>query len=138
MVLLILIFSAREAVITPAPLMSLPVNSVVAIPSCEVNEVFDYGQVSDFQTGTITASNVSDFLTDVDFIFDVSALSSFSNTTAGGSAVFENIIDSASWGKVEVAYTFDEITSVPETGSLAIFGLGLAGFALSRKAKKSA
>ena len=104
----------------------------------EVNEIFDFGQVTDFQTGTIIASSISDFLSDVDFIFDVQALSSFTNVTAGGSAVFKNVINSASWGKVEVAYTFDEITSVPETGSLAIFGLGLAGFALSRKVKKSA
>lgn len=105
----------------------------------EVGEVFDYGQVSDFQTGSIAVSDISTFLSDVDFTFTVNALSTFSNTTAGGSAVFENIIDSAAWGQVEVTYTFDDITtSVPETGSLAIFGLGLAGLALSRRAKKSA
>jgi len=104
-----------------------------------VNEVFDFGQVTDFQQGDIVASDVSAFLSDVDFTFAVNALSSFSNTTSGGSAVFQNIIDSASWGQIEVTYTFDDVVaSVPETGSLAIFGLGLAGFALSRKAKKSA
>ena len=104
-----------------------------------VGEVFDYGQVTAYQTGSIVASDINTFLNDVEFIFNVNALSSFTNSTAGGSAVFQNVIDSASWGKVEVSYTYDDIVaSVPETGSLAIFGLGLAGFALSRKAKKSA
>lgn len=104
-----------------------------------VNEVFDFGQVTDFQQGDIVVSDVSAFLSDVDFTFAVNALSSFTNITAGGSAVFQNIINSASWGQIEVTYTFDDVVaSVPETGSLAIFGLGLAGFALSRKAKKSA
>lgn len=104
----------------------------------QVGEVFDYGQVFDLQTGAIAVSDTSAFLSDVDFTFNVNALSTFQNTTAGGSAVFQNIIDSAAWGKVEVTYTYDVAASVPETGSLAIFGLGLAGFALSRKAKKSA
>ncbi len=105
----------------------------------QVGEVFDYGQVTDFQTGSISVADLSTFLNDVSFSFSVNALSTFANTTAGGSAVFENIIDSAAWGKVEVSYTYDAVVaSVPETGSLAIFGLGLAGFALSRKAKKSA
>ncbi|MBU3021011.1 PEP-CTERM sorting domain-containing protein [Aestuariibacter sp. A3R04] len=105
----------------------------------QVGEVFDYGHVSEYQSSSIAISDISAFLSDVDFSFVVNALSTFTNTTAGGSAVFENIIDSAAWGKVEVVYTYDAVvTSVPETSSLAILGLGLAGIALSRKAKKSA
>jgi hypothetical protein len=103
----------------------------------EVNEVFDYGHLTDYQVGSINTLDVNAFLSDVDFTFTLNALTSFSNSTVGGSAEFENVIDSASWGKVEVVYTYENvIASVPETGSLAIFGLGLAGFALSRKFKK--
>ncbi|WP_426358801.1 choice-of-anchor E domain-containing protein [Pseudocolwellia sp. HL-MZ19] len=107
----------------------------------QANEVFDYGQLTEFQAGTITVADFSAFTSAVDFTFAISASSSFTNIVPGGSAEFTNIIDSASWGQVEVTYTFDaapDPSTVPETGSLAIFGLGLAGFALSRKAKKSA
>jgi len=90
------------------------------------------------RTGSIAASDLSLFASDVDFLFNIVAKSGFENF-ASGAGDFTNTLSSAAWGKVEVAYTYEEIvTSVPETGSLAIFGLGLAGFALSRKAKKSA
>ncbi|WP_076417296.1 PEP-CTERM sorting domain-containing protein [Colwellia sp. UCD-KL20] len=105
----------------------------------QINEVFDYGHLDIFKTGAFTSTDFSAFTSDVNFNFVINATSSFNNIANGGSALFTNQIDSSAWGKVEVTYTYDDVsTSVPETGSLAIFGLGLAGFALSRKAKKSA
>jgi len=103
----------------------------------EAGELFTVDQTALFRTGSISVTDLSLFASDVDFTFNIVADSIFQNVSAG-TGLFTNQIDSAAWGKVEVAYTYIEGTPVPETGSLAIFGLGLAGFALSRKAKKSA
>jgi len=105
----------------------------------ETNEQFDFalstGELSSMFTG-----NVSDFASGLAQTFTVTAggITQFNNSIDGAAGTFENTYSTAAWGKVEVAYTYEEVASVPETGSLAIFGLGLAGFALSRKAKKSA
>ncbi|WP_426358800.1 choice-of-anchor E domain-containing protein [Pseudocolwellia sp. HL-MZ19] len=106
----------------------------------EADEIFDYGHLDSYHAGTISVIDLTYFTSAVDFTFVIGASSSFTNIVPGGSAEFTNIIDSASWGQVEVTYTFDDApdpSTVPETGTLAIFGLGLAGFALSRKAKKA-
>jgi hypothetical protein len=100
---------------------------------------FVYDELIDFQERSIAVADTEFyiFLNDVDFLFSVDVRSTFTNTTFG-IASFENITNSASWGKIEVTYTYENVVaSVPETGSLAIFGLGLAGLALSRKSKKS-
>lgn len=98
----------------------------------------DQSDLNFFRDGAISASDLALFASDVDFVFDVFASANFQNS-APGTGDFTNVNTSAAWGKVEVSYTYDAVVaSVPETGSLAIFGLGLAGFALSRKAKKSA
>ncbi|XPF92687.1 choice-of-anchor E domain-containing protein [Colwellia sp. RE-S-Sl-9] len=96
---------------------------------------------SDMMNITIDASN-ADFL---NFIgagtVSTVGLGTFGGyaVAGGGGNVDVNVNTSAS-AILNVTYNFTDkvTTSVPETGSLAIFGLGLAGFALSRKAKKSA
>lgn len=59
---------------------------------------------------------------------------------AGGGGNVDVNVNTVASAALNVTYNYTDATttSVSETGSLAIFGLGLAGFALSRKAKKSA
>jgi len=97
----------------------------------------------DLSTGQIdnTFANVTtaDFLGAVDFTFSAFAQSISTSTVQSGTKDFGSTAQTGTWGEITVSYTYDAIsTSVPETGSLAIFGLGLAGLALSRKTKKSA
>lgn len=76
----------------------------------------------------------------VDFNFDATASTSLTNDFENGTGTTSNSVATGSWGQVTVTYDYDAFppVTVSEPTSLAILGLGLAGFALSRKAKKSA
>jgi hypothetical protein len=106
----------------------------------QIGEIFDYGRLDIFKSGSFASTDFAAFTSDIDFNFVIAATSSFINIANGGQALFTNQIDSAAWGQVEVTYTFEDAptSSIPEPTSLAIFGLGIAGFAFSRKTKKSA
>lgn len=106
-----------------------------------VGDTFTYDLSTGEQSFNLTNVNLAAFTTGsaVDFVFTTQAQTILNNQVASGSGVFTNSFDTGSWGKVEVAYTYDAtpVTSVSEPGSLAILALGLVGFAASRK-KKSA
>ncbi len=108
----------------------------------DVDEVFDYGHLTSYKTGSFNPTDFSAFTSDVSFTFATNVSAAFINVTDAGSAVFKNSIDSAAWGKVAVTYTYDDTphgpVPVPAPTSLAMLGLGLAGFAFSRRNKKSA
>ena len=111
--------------------------------SHEVDEVFDYGHLTSYKTGSFNSTDFAAFNSDVNFTFSTKASAAFINVTGAGSAVFKNSVNSAAWGKVAVTYTYDNTPSgptvkVPAPTSIAILGLGLAGFAFSRRNKKSA
>jgi len=101
---------------------------------------FDYGHLSSYKTGSFDASDLSAFTSNIDFNFVVDAFGGFSNTASVADAEFVNTSFSAAWGQVEVSYTYDNTppNEVPEPTSIALLGLALAGFAVRRKAKKSA
>lgn len=114
-------------------------SSAIGTYTLSNGDVYDY----DLSTGQIdnTFANVNsaEFLGAVDFTFSAFAQSISTSTVQSGTKDFGSTAQTGTWGQVKVTYEYDAIsTTVPETGSLAIFGLGLAGLALSRKAKKSA
>lgn len=104
----------------------------------QIGEVFNYGRLDIFKSSSFTSTDFAAFTSDVDFTFVIAATSSFINIANGGQALFTNQIDSAAWGQVEVAYTYDAVTpptsTVPVPGTLALLGLGL----LAMRARKSA
>lgn len=116
---------------------SLPANTFTMAGG----DTYTYNISSGELSATLSSVNMNDFTTGsaVDFDFTGFATTAINNSVESGTGAFTNSFATGSWGKVEVTYTYDNVvTSVPEPTSLAIFGLGLAGFALSRKAKKSA
>ena len=106
----------------------------------EINETFIFSDFEQLKIGSITASDLSVFVSDVTFDFDVDVSNNFNNNANSGTGVFQNILATAAWAQVQVTYTYDDspIVNVPEPTSIALLGLGLAGLAFSRKAKKSA
>ena len=104
------------------------------------NDVFSYNTTSSekFLSLTFTGTDLSKFTAgdDIDFTFSTDILNNFKNDSQGAINNFTNVNKTASWGKVEIAYSYDDvITAVPEPGTLAILALGLVGFAAKRKRK---
>jgi len=114
-------------------------------------DIVGAGGLDEFEALGLSGSDLlSVTLTSADFDFASFIGTGFLSTTSletfggfgvqgGGGNVDVNVNTVAS-AALTVTYNFTDTvtTSVPETGSLAIFGLGLAGLALTRKAKKSA
>ena len=114
----------------------------VADPARDIafGEFWEFDITTGEFSGFLTNVNMAAFTTgsNVDFTFSGEGDTDFDNDFTVTRGRSFNEFETGSWGQVQVTYTFEDIaTSVPETGSLAIFGLGLAGFALSRRAKKS-
>ncbi len=95
---------------------------------------------SDLLSLTIDSSN-ADFLSFIGTgTLSTTGLGTFGGfAVAGGGGNVDVNLNTLASAALSVTYNFTDraSTTVPETGSLAIFGLGLAGFALSRRAKKS-
>ncbi|XQW85517.1 choice-of-anchor E domain-containing protein [Thalassotalea piscium] len=115
-------------------------SSAVGTYTLGQGDIFSYSATSGemFQSITFTGSDLSFFTTgnNVDFTFTTDIINNFQNQSTGASNDFTNKNTTASWGKVEVSYSYDNgITTVSEPGTLAILALGLMGFAASRKNK---
>jgi len=81
----------------------------------------------------LTNVNLAAFTNNVTFDFSMSAQTMASVTAHSGSNLGSVGTDTASWGQVTVAYTYNAVAAVPEPTSIAILALGLVGFAASRK-----
>jgi hypothetical protein len=98
-------------------------------------EQFEFHQSSDLFSYNLTNVDLTAFLSGpVDFVFSAFV---FTNAQAGinsGVNEFKGLFTTASFGKVTVSYTYDDITtSVPEPTSIAILALGLVGLRLRKK-----
>ncbi len=102
------------------------------------NDTFSYGISSGELSSSLSGVNLSDFLAGpVEFDFTGFAQTNINNSVDSGTGAFINSFATGSWGKVDVAYTYDASTppsSVPAPGTLALLGLGL----LAMRARKSA
>jgi hypothetical protein len=103
------------------------------------DDTFTYALSSGELSSALTGVNMAAFLAGpVDFDFTAFAQTSLNNDVASGTGAFTNSFATASWGQVEVDYTYDAVvvppTSVPVPGTLALLGLGL----LAMRARKSA
>lgn len=85
-------------------------------------------------TFNVPGGNVGDFVGVG--TFDATLLySAFLETSCEGAECFHE--GSISWsGSLKVEYTYDPAAAVPEPGTLALFGAGLAGAAVARRRKK--
>ena len=103
------------------------------------NDTFTYSLSSGEISGSLTGVDLSAFTSGspITFDFDAFAQTSIGNEVESGTGFFTNSFATGSWGKVEVAYTFDAAptTSVPEPATIALLGLAAMGMARSRKNK---
>lgn len=116
---------------------SAPAGVFNLIPN-SANDTFSYDLTSGELSASLANINLAAFTTgsNISFLFSAFANTAINNDVASGTGQFTNTFQTGSWGKVEVKYTFDEIATVSEPGTFALFGLTLAGLAFARKKKQ--
>ena len=101
-----------------------------------VGESLDFDYDTSLRSGSLSGISFAAFVAgDVTLAFSASVAPIFINTTAGGSSVFINTLDSGIYGKYDVTYTWmtTPSISVNEPGSLALLGASILCLGMLRR-----